>query len=598
MKSDSAVGRVTSFVLATTVFLAGLTVLAVRLYGEQVERADEHRRDMAPREFRRVVKTAGLRGRILDRRGVPLAVNRLSLVVEADPGAFRPRAEDGSTATNIAAAVAALEPVIGRPPLVRDAAAVAAKLRRDQVRPVPVWRDLTDAELARFCEHAREHPGFACVSASERLYPQGSLAAHILGRVGSEDVRAVTGSVRVKYSERQPSGREGLELRYDEFLCGVPGEDRLVVDARGRTIRRETVVPASSGCDLTLTLDVPLQRAVEAQLAGCRGACVALDPRSGAILACASAPTFDPNECVPVLTSEVYARLRDDPEKPLLNRATAGTYAPGSTFKPITALAGLAAGWTRYGTYTCSGAYELGALRIRCGRTWGHGALDLPAALRESCNPFFCSLGMRAGTNALMRMARTFGLGSRTGVDFPTDAPGVVPDDAWKRAHYGTPWYPGDLAQMSLGQGMLLVTPLQMARVAAALGTGRLVTPRFLAEPSCPPVSEPVQVPPYHLAIVREGMRQVVDGGTGRRAGLGVCARVIGKTGTAEVGSAARRRKNTWFIAYAEPDEASREKTPLAVALVIEDGESGGGTAAPKVAEILKAFYNPPQAAP
>ncbi len=589
MKNELPRGRYAAFGILASLFAAFLAVLAVRLHEVQTAPLPAS----APyREARfKIVETAGVRGRILDRRGRPLAMCRRSLVVRVDPGAFRPRTASGSVVTNIAEAIASLEPVIGRPSLFAGggAEAIAAKLRRDQIAPLAVWRDLSDEELARFEEQSFRHPGFVCKAEAERFYPGGTLAAHVLGRTSPGDVKTAPDGRRIAYREKEPCGREGLELRYDEYLRSVPGEERLSLDARGSTIRRETAIPAKAGCDLKTTLDIPLQRAVETALAGRKGACVALDPRDGAILACASSPSYDLNECVPSLPEELYAGLRDDPAKPLLNRATAGSYAPGSTFKPVTALAGLSAGWGKQATHLCTGSFLIGGMCIRCGRTWGHGPLDVKGALRESCNPFFCNLGIKAGTNALFTAARKFGLGSRTGVDFPTDAPGLIPSDEWKRAHYGTKWYPGDLAQMSLGQGMLLASPLQMARVAGAIGTGRLVTPRF--SDSAAPFSVALDFPESDLETVREGMREVVKRGTGRLAGSGVAADVMGKTGTAEVGAGSSRRKNVWFIAYAVPNEASREKTPLAIALVIENGESGGGTAAPAVGSILKSFY-------
>lgn len=588
MKSDSLLLRFVSFGLVTALFGVGFTILAVRLRAEQVDHAAEHRLAMAKQSFRRV-QTAGLRGRIFDRYGTPLADNRLSLCIDIYPEAFRPKAKGETLAGNVERAVASLEQIIGRPPNTIEAA-VSRHLRQELARPLTLWRDLTEEELARFSERQSDHPGFECVSRTERIYPQGATAAHLVGYVGREDVTAVSGSRRINYAEKEFVGREGLERHYDEFLRSMPGEDRVVVDIRGYATERETLVAAQNGCDLHLTLDLPLQRAVEAQLAGCRGACVVLDPTDGAVLAMASAPSYDINETVPVFTTAVHERLTTDPNKPMLNRASNGLYAPGSTFKPLTALAGLESGWDPERTIECSGVFMLGEHRLRCARRWGHGTMDMTHALRESCNPFFCTVGMEAGLDAIRSIAFRFGLGERTGLDFPTDAKGVVPDADWKRKHWKESWYPGDLAQMSIGQGMLLVTPLQMARTVAALGSGKLVTPRLNAEIA--PEVRPLRVEADKLAVVREGMRMVVDGGTGRRAGDGVEAVVIGKTGTAEVGAGERRRKNTWFIAYATPLPTSKGQTPLAVAMVIENGESGSGTTAPKVAEVLKAYYN------
>lgn len=590
MSSHSSMSGLAAFGAVSALFVVGFTVLAVRLKEEQIDNAAEHRRDMQSQSFRRV-QTSGLRGRIFDRHGVPLADNRLSLDISVNPVAYRNHAKGTTTEERLAGAISALSEIIGRKASIGETT-LRRHLRQELARPLVVWRDVTNAELARFAECADEFPGFECTASCERVYPQGRHAAHLVGRVGRDRLPA-TGGATPNFVDRDMCGREGLELQYDGYLRGMPGEERILVDARGFAVSHETLVAPHDGPDLTLTIDMELQKAAEAELDGRRGALVALDPRDGAVRVLASAPSFDPNEFVPVLTQEVYVRHRDDPDRPLLNRATAGTYAPGSTFKPLTALAGLRTGHGPDEVRECNGAYDLGGMKIRCARTWGHGPLDLAHALRESCNPYFCGLGVAAGTNALVSVARTFGLGARTGIDFPTDAAGVVPTAEWKAAHFtgdDMRWRTGDLAQMSIGQGQLLVTPLQMARVAAALGTGILFLPRLNA--ALPPEGAPVDAKAWCLDAVRRGMRMVVDGGTGRRAGEGVDAYVIGKTGTAQVGPRGRIRKNTWFIAYATPVAASRVQEPLAMAVVVEDGESGGGTAAPIVASVLRSFYN------
>ena len=346
---------------------------------------------------------------------------------------------------------------------------------------------------------------------------------------------------------------------------------------------------SAPGPDLALTLDLRVQRAAERVLEGCCGACVVMDPRNGDVLAFASAPGFDPNDFVPRLSEERYAAMRADPAKPLLNRASGGTYAPGSTFKPVVALAALSLGVPPEAAYECTGVFILGEMRLRCASRWGHGVIDMRHALMKSCNPYFCNLGMEAGTNAVIAAAREFGLGAKTGIDFGVDAAGVVPDAEWKQRLCAERWFSGDLAQMSVGQGMLLVTPLQMARVAGAIATGRLVTPRLKLD--SPPESRPLAFRKELLDVVREGMRMVVDGdgsssGTGRRAGEGVAVAVSGKTGTAEIGVGERRRKNAWFIAY-----APSENPTVALAIVIENAEGGSVTAAPKAAEVLKSIF-------
>ena len=576
-------GKVFSLV-AGAVFAAGLLHLAVRLHEIQVEAAADYNYASARQSIRRV-RIGGARGRILDRRGRILADNRTSLSLVCHPSFFQQRTWEG-TATRMREAIEGVGRVIGRPASVTD-----AMIRRhvDRLLPLPltVWRNLDAGELARFCEREASFPGFSVQEDEERIYPRGESAAHVLGWVGSTVADAgAAGDERFYFIAPELHGKSGIEYQYDTFLSGVPGERKVLVDARGFAIRDWTVVEPQKGPDLTLTLDADIQNLVERQLAGVRGACVVLDPRNGDILALASAPAYDPNT---VRRSDRYQALAADPAKPLLDRAAGGAYAPGSTFKPVTALAALSVGYPTNGTYACEGVFTLGEMNLRCARRWGHGELDLRHALMLSCNPFFCNLGLEAGTNVLCATARVFGLGQRTGVDLGVDSAGVVPDEGWKMRTYHEKWYTGDLAQMSIGQGMLLVSPLQMALVAGALGTGYRVTPHLKS--GIKSDRRPLPFPAEHLALVREGMRMVVTGdgetrGGGWRCGEDLAVPVSGKTGTAEVGRGATRRKNTWFIAYAPSDNPR-----VALALIVENGESGGATAAPRVNEILKGIF-------
>ena len=572
-----------SVLILALVFIVGLLHLGVHLHEIQVETAADYNYASARQSVRRV-RIGGMRGRILDRRGAVLADNRPSISLVCHPAAFQRRTWE-ATAGEMRASIDALAAVIGRTAPLTD-----GRIRRhvDRLLPLPleVWRDLEADELARFCEHEREFPGFSVQETAERVYPQGSFAAHLIGWVGATVPEAEAGDERFYFVSPELHGKGGVEYQYDGFLCGVPGERKVLVDARGFAIREWTVVEARKGPDLMLALDSGLQRVVERQLSGRRGACVVIDPRSGDILAFASAPEYDPNT---VRREDVYGALASDPEKPLLNRASGGSYAPGSTFKPITALAGLSVGYPPDATFDCTGVFELGAMRLHCARRWGHGELDLRHALMVSCNPFFCNLGLEVGTNALFAAAQAFGLGQRTGIDLGVDAAGVVPDGNWKMRTYHEKWFLGDLAQMSIGQGMLLVSPLQMALVAGAIGTGYRVTPHLKG--GLPPVRAPLPFPSAHLNVIREGMRLVVAGdgenrGSGWRAGEDLSVEISGKTGTAEVGRGATRRKNTWFIAYAPSVHPT-----VALAVIIESGESGGGTAAPCANEILKHVF-------
>lgn len=586
-KKDESCAGVLVCWAAAAVFAVGILHLIVNLRSVQIAGAADYSYASVRQSVRRV-QTAGLRGRILDRNGAVLAGNRASRSIVCLPSRFRARTWDATTAA-IGRGIGEVGGVIGRP-CALSKHAIARHVKTSLAMPLTVWHDIDERELAVFSEHEWKFPGFKVVESAERVYPCGELASHIIGYVGRDRGSSVAGDERFVYFTPEMRGRAGLEMHYDGFLRGVSGEKKLLVDARGFAIREWTAVPASSGPDLVTTIDIGIQKAVEKQLKGEKGACVVIDPRTGAVLALASAPGFNLNSFVPVLKSDVYERYAQDESNPLLNRAVGGAYAPGSIFKPVTALAALEAGVAEADRmYECNGSYFCGGMALRCASRWGHGMLDMRHALMKSCNPYFCAIGSAAGTNAICTTAKKLGLGSKTGIDLGFERAGVVPDGEWKMRSYSERWYPGDLVQMSIGQGMLLVTPVQMACVAGAIGTGRLATPHLRAD--APVKTMPLDFKKDNLAAVREGMRFVVSGddgsrGTGWRGGEGVSVPVSGKTGTAEVGIGANRRKNVWFIAYAPSDAPT-----AAVAMIIENGESGGATAAPKVCEVLKAIF-------
>ena len=584
--------RDATVIAAGIAFAVGLTVLVVKLKEVQVDSAARYNLEKS-RQSTRLVQTAAPRGRILDRSGVVLAGNRRIFSIALYPEVFQHKTLEGTLGA-ITGAIASASAVIGvpAPADAADPGRVRRHLLRAQAMPYRVWRDVDEKAVARLAEHSDVLLGFGCVEEFERRYPLGSLAAHVIGYVGREDADGVAGDEKVNFREKELAGRAGMEMYCDAFLRGVSGERRLTVDARGFLVSEEELRPAIQGPDLVLNVDVEIQRAAERQLAGLKGACVVLDAKNGAVLALASAPAYDLNDFVPFLTNEKFASLTNSADRPLVNRAV-GLYAPGSTFKPITALAALAAGADPKERRMCYGTFEYGGMTLACSRRWGHGELDLPDALRDSCNPYFAEMGMLAGTNLLRATALKFGLGLRTGIDLPSDSAGLVPDGQGDGSRQ---WWPGELAHMAIGQGRLLASPLQMAVVAGAIGTGIVVTPRL--NMATPVRTRPLDVPYDHRAFVNIGMRMVVGkNGTGSAGAEGVNAFVIGKTGTAEVGSRSNRRKNTWFIAYAKATDESgararSSKAEVAVAMVVENGESGGHTTAPKVAAVLREVFN------
>ena len=596
------------------VYLLGFVALGTTLFRMQCVDTGEFKADLAQQNTRRI-RVPGLRGRILDRNGVVLATCRPSHCIQCNIEEFQRRGDAQKTVTAVEEAIVRLADRLG---LTRPASLtperIARHVKRASAMPLMLWEDVSDETFARFAEHAEEFPGFEATTRPERFYPCGSLAAHVIGFTGRSRPDDADSA---HFFEHDMRGRDGVEAFYNRWLTGVVGERRVRVDARGfrPTKQREALMEddmdadyaPTPGMDLRLTIDKDVQEEVERQLEGVTGAGVVLDPRDGAVLALASSPTFDLNDCVPRLSQDVYATLTNAPAKRLQNRAISESYAPGSTFKPLTAIAALANGWLPDDEYTCQGVYKLGDLHLHCWDRWGHGPITLRTAIEKSCNTFFCNLGTAIGTNAVIGTARAFGLGSPTGIDLSGETTGVVPDDAWKRKYTRTHerWYPGDVCQMSIGQGMLLVTPLQMAVVTAALANGgKVFTPYLLARTDDQPPPKPVRTVPFapdYIALVREGMRDVAESGTGRRIltrqeevepgsykkrrfNLNVtCA---GKTGTAEIGRGETKRKNTWVIAF-----APFEKPTVAIAMIVERGESGGSTVAPRVHAVLARMF-------
>jgi len=580
-------------------------LLAVRLWNLQMKQSEEHVARLAKQSLRSV-RVAGMRGTLTDRNGVVLAGNRPSYCLSLYPEDLRKPGSRQRTVDAVGETLDRLAETMDRPRTV-DAQAVRTHLNRRTPLPLVAWRDLDAAAVARFEEHADEFPGVALTVEPIREYPQGSMAAHLLGYVGRADDTALARDgaedgppENFHYYLPEMAGRSGVEKSLDEDLRAADGGRlELQVDVAGFRYKTvdELCREAGRGSDVTLSIDSRVQRAAERALEGRRGAAVVVDPRNGDVLALASAPTFNPNDFIPSITTARWKALQG-PDRPLLNRAAAGEYAPGSTFKPITLLAALKSGKVREDTrYTCSGAFQLGSSRLRCWQSWGHGSIDLPLAVRYSCNVYLCHAALACGAEPIQAMARDFGLGRRTGIELDYERPGLVPDAAWKRLARRDGWRDGDTCNLSIGQGALLVTPLQLAMYTAALANrGTLWRPRLVLEKRDGATGAVTRNPPRkadapdprlaaaHLDAVRRGMRDVVNApdGSGRRArvdGFELAA----KTGTAEYGAKGSGRKMTWMIVFG-PYEAPR----YAAAFLIEDGDSGGSTVSPRVRRFFE----------
>jgi len=391
-------------------------------------------------------------------------------------------------------------------------------------------------------------------------------------------------------------GKTGIEKEFESELHGQNGQKIVEVDRMSLFVETLDQQPPIPGNDIILTLDRTLQETLERSFSNRVGAAAAIDPRNGEVLALVSAPSFNPNFFVGHVPAREYRELISDPDRPLFNRAIQGQYPLGSVFKVITALAGL-----ETGTITADTIYhDTGKFRIGNSRPWSnfrnssHGNINLLTALRVSCNTFFCNYSVKIGVDNLALYAKMFGFGSKTGIELPSEAKGLVPTRKWKRKYRKESWYPGDTVNLSIGHGALLVTPLQVARMAAAIGNGGvLMHPRLVRgyaigravkQTRSKEGPEVLAVSEESLALVRKGMWEVVntENGSGRRARLPGLV-MGGKTGSAKLGP----KTYAWFIAFAPFDNPR-----LAIAVVVEDARTGGQDAAPIARDAFAAFFD------
>ena len=467
-------------------------------------------------------------------------------------------------------------------------------------QPVVVSQGLTLDQISFLMARRSDHPLLDIVERPRRFYPHGKLAAHLIGYVGeisSDELR------RPGFKAHRPGdviGKSGIERVYNRELAGRNGVRRIRVDSQGRAFEELEPTATTAGEKLRLTIDLDIQKAAEDALEGHTGAIVALDPGSGEILALASRPTFDPNEFATRISSLRWKELTSHTGRPFQNRSIQNGFPPGSIFKIVMALAGLESQLINSRQrLLCTGSQRLFGHDFRCSATGGHGWIDLEAALQYSCNIYFYQLGRNLGIDRIQVFARQFGLGRKTGIDLPGEISGLVPSREWKREMKGTPWYPGETISVSIGQGPILVTPLQMAVAVGAVATGRLVQPHLRRPAPGESRGEPQRLfAPEQLEKIRTGLwRAVNQSGTAWRARV-EGFEVAGKTGTVQtIGRASRERlgparasrfrSTAWFVGYAPANNPQ-----VVVAVILEGAGSGGAAAAPVAREILQSFHS------
>jgi len=572
--------RIRILVLLSAMLLA-LALLAGQLWRIQVLRSQEFAQRLDRQSIRRV-RMPGIRGRVFDRYGEILADNQPQYCIALYTEELRQKGPWSRTIDHIDGVIDELAQVLELERQV-DRADIQRHVQRRLPLPFLTWRRLDAAAMARWAESGRIFAGLDIYVESERVYPQGGVASHVLGYVGRADtVREDANPYH--YYLPEMAGREGVELAADARLRGRAGGRLIRVDASGFKYEERDELKPIAGEDIRLTLDLQIQLFAENILSNQPGAVVVMDPRNGDVLAMASGPAFDRG----ALDSQAaWQALMVDPARPALNRAIAGQYPPGSVFKPLVGITGLVhERITPETVFGCPGYFEMGGIRFRCWLRRGHGSLNLRGAIEQSCNPYFIETGLRTGYVRLHHMAASVGFGHPTGIALRGEASGLLPDDTWKRRERGDAWRPGDTANVSIGQGALLVTPLQMAVFASALANGgRVFRPRLFDDAAHPPdMIQQMAWAPAHLGPIQAGMLDTVHGarGTGRRAYIeGI--KMAGKTGTAQFGA---DKTHAWMILYA-PFEAPR----YAVAMILEDDISGGIIVAPRLRLLMQAIF-------
>lgn len=589
-------------VLVAGVFaLACFLLLASRFYYLQVQkfdyfhtRAEDNRIALLP-----IVPN---RGTIVDRNGVVLARNYAAYTLEITP----------ARTNGLEETIEALNQVV--PIDARDRRRFRKLLEESRsFESVPIRNRLSDEEVARFVAQRYRFPGVDVQARLFRDYPLGASASHVvgyIGRINQRDLERIEErDDAANYRGSDHIGKSGLELSYEAELHGTTGFEQVEVNAGGRAVRRLSSTPAVTGGDLELNLDMELQKIAETAFGDRRGALVAIDPSTGGVLALVSAPSFDPNLFVDGISTQDWKGLNDSPDHPLLNRAIYSAYPPGSTFKPFMALAGLTTGKrTPSQAIADPGYFNFAGHRFMDDKIGGHGTVDLHKSIVVSCNTYYYQLANDLGIEGIANFMSQLGLGSRTELDLPGEAEGVLPSPAWKRKRFRKPeqqrWYGGDTISVGIGQGYNAYTPLQMANATAALvNGGKVFRPHLVrhvidsrtgekrvVEPE--PVRE-IALKPEHVAAVRRAMVEVNKVGTGSRAFAGAPYESGGKTGTAQVYSLKgskyvegrvreRLRDHSWFIAYAPAD-----KPKIALAVLVENGGFGSQSAAPIARQVI-----------
>ncbi len=585
--------------------LAAFGLLLARFVWLQVLQHDAYRAKAEENRIA-VVPVAPSRGLVLDRTGEVLARNYLAYTLEIFPAQVR----------NLESTIAQLAEFVDIQP--RDRARFRKLLQETRnAESLPIRTRLTDEEVARIAANRWRFTGVDIKARLFRQYPYGEIASHVIGYIGRITTRDLERleeqELDANYRGSDYIGKAGIEASYQQELHGITGLERVEIDAAGRGIRALSRVPAQAGNNIGLTLDIRLQEVAERAFGERRGALVAIEPSTGGVLAFVSKPGYDPNLFVDGIDPQSWEALNNSPDHPLNNRAIAGVYPPGSTFKPYMALAALELGKrTARTTINDPGYFVFGDRRFRDSKPGGHGTVDMYKSIVMSSDVYYYMLANDLGIDAIAGFMKRFGFGTRTGIDLEGEAAGVLPSPEWKQARFSRPeqqkWYAGETISVGIGQGYNAYTPAQLAQALATLANnGDMFRPRLVSHVDNartgerryvePQLVRQVQLRPEHLAVVKHAMAGVNTEGTAARAFAGAQYSSGGKTGTAQVVGmkqnekydetkvAEHLRDHSLYIVF-----APLEGPKIALVVLVENGGFGARAAAPVARTVLDYF--------
>ena len=575
------------------IILVVFLVLAYGLWRLQVVQSEFYAA-LAEKNKTREVPILAPRGKILDREGRTIVDNYPSFTALL----LRDSTRDLSGDADLIAQGLHLDPKEVRDRLKKFAGTA-------QYQPIYLKEDITPDELAFIESHRNELPELDTIMAHRRLYPRNGFMAHLVGYVGEVSEQMLNQARWELYNPGDVVGKSGVELQYNQVLMGKNGSRQVLVNSKGKEVGELDQKPAVPGHNLKLTFDIDLQIAAEEAMGDKNGAMIAMDPRSGEILAMVSRPTFDPNDFAVRISRAEWNKLVTDPDKPLLNKAIQAQLAPGSTFKILMSVAGWQEGIAQTLNVHCNGGATFYGRRFGCWVKTGHGAVDLTRAIYQSCDVFFYTLAEKLGIDRISKYATAMGLGQKTGIDLPEEATGVMPSEEWKIRNFKQKWYAGETISVGIGQGAVATTPVQLMRAISAISMdGRMVVPHVASPTGLP--SEYLETHHYtdvtNIPINPDGFTLITDAmarvllpeGTAPSAHVpGVD--IAGKTGSAQIVSLAVRalhqnnealNQNGWFVGF-----TPRRNPDIIVAVLFEGGEHGK-LAARLATQVIKAYVD------